>query len=206
MTAIASPVRDQYEAFPYPPRDPGRELEQLHTTLIGQLALANHALAGGRWAIGPGFHVLDAGCGMGLLRAPLKKSFPKARYVGMEYSEYLCERFGWHHGSVATWRTSQRFELVICYDVLQYLDERAAAKAIANLARWCRGVLYFSALTTEDWRDNCDQEKTDKVPGLRPGAWYRRALQKHFDPMGCGLWIKRGAPLYAWEMDKGARV
>ncbi|MFN8507779.1 MAG: methyltransferase domain-containing protein [Dehalococcoidia bacterium] len=65
MTAIASPVRDQYEAFPYPPRDPGRELEQLHTTLIGQLALANHALAGGRWAIGPGFHVLDAGCGTG---------------------------------------------------------------------------------------------------------------------------------------------
>jgi len=65
MTAIASPVRDQYEAFPYPPRDPARELEQLHTTLIGQLALANQVLAGGRWAIGRGFRVLDAGCGTG---------------------------------------------------------------------------------------------------------------------------------------------
>ena len=150
--------------------------------------------------------ILDAGCGMGLLRAPLKKAFPRAEYVGMEYSEYLCERYGWHHGSVATWRTRQRFELVICYDVLQYLDERAAARAIANLARWCRGVLYFSALTREDWRDNCDQSRTDKVPGLRPGRWYRQALQKHFDPLGCGLWIKRGAPLSAWEMDKGARV
>jgi SAM-dependent methyltransferase len=150
--------------------------------------------------------ILDAGCGMGLLRAPLKKAFPRAEYVGLEYSGYLCERYGWHHGSVATWRTRQRFELVIYYDVLQYLDERAAARAIANLARWCRGVLYFSALTREDWRDNCDQSKTDKVPGLRSGRWYRQALQKHFDPLGCGLWIKRGAPLSAWELDKGARV
>lgn len=150
--------------------------------------------------------ILDAGCGMGLLRKPLKKAFKKAEYVGMEYSEYLCERFGWHHGSVHSWRTSQRFELVICYDVLQYLNDRDAAKAIANLARWCRGAMYFSALTREDWRDNCDQGKTDKVLGLRPGNWYRRQLQKHFDPLGCGMWIRRDSPLMAWEMDKAARV
>ncbi len=65
MTAIISPVRDQYEAYPYPPRDPGRELEKLHSTLIGQLALADHVLAGGHWKVGPGFRVLDAGCGTG---------------------------------------------------------------------------------------------------------------------------------------------
>ena len=38
-------------------------------------------------------------------------------------------------------------DLVICYDVLQYLDDRAAARAIANLARLTRAALYVSALT-----------------------------------------------------------
>ena len=150
--------------------------------------------------------MLDAGCGMGLLRAPLKKAFPRADYVGLEFSEYLCERFGWQHGSVHSWRTGRRFELVICYDVLQYLGETDAAQAIANLARWCRGALYFSALTREDWQQNCDRSKTDKVAGLRSGNWYRLQLQKHFDPLGCGLWMKRDSPLMAWEMDKAPRL
>ena len=33
--------------------------------------------------------VLDAGCGIGLLRAPLMRAFPRAQYTGLEYSEYL---------------------------------------------------------------------------------------------------------------------
>ncbi len=39
--------------------------------------------------------MLDAGCGIGLLRAPLQRAFPRARYTGLEYSEYLCKRYGW---------------------------------------------------------------------------------------------------------------
>ncbi|MCC6311193.1 MAG: class I SAM-dependent methyltransferase [Trueperaceae bacterium] len=63
--ALASPVRDQYEEFPYPPRDPSREREKLWTTLIGQLGAASHALWGGTRRPGPGFRALDAGCGTG---------------------------------------------------------------------------------------------------------------------------------------------
>ncbi|HEY7929971.1 MAG TPA: class I SAM-dependent methyltransferase, partial [Steroidobacteraceae bacterium] len=100
--------------------------------------------------------ILDAGCGIGLLRAPLQRSLRRARYVGLEYSEYLCERYGWLQGSVDSFRTRERFDLVVCYDVLQYLSAAQARRAIANLARWCRGALYFGALTNEDWRDNCD--------------------------------------------------
>jgi 2-polyprenyl-3-methyl-5-hydroxy-6-metoxy-1,4-benzoquinol methylase len=148
--------------------------------------------------------ILDAGCGVGMLRAPLTRAFPAAEYVGLEYSEYLCRRYGWRQGSVATLRTRERFDLVVCYDVLQYLGVPEARRAIANLARVCRGGLYFGALTTEDWRDNCDQSRTDRIPGLRPGAWYRRELKRAFRPVGCGVWLKRDVNLTLWDLDTAA--
>jgi 2-polyprenyl-3-methyl-5-hydroxy-6-metoxy-1,4-benzoquinol methylase len=148
--------------------------------------------------------ILDAGCGVGLLKAPLTRAFPAARYVGLEYSAYLCKRYGWRQGSVASLRTRERFDLVVCYDVLQYLGVPEARRAIANLSRVCRGALYFGALTTEDWRDNCDQSRTDRIPGLRPGAWYRRELKRAFRPVGCGVWLKRNVNLTLWDLDTAA--
>ena len=100
--------------------------------------------------------ILDAGCGVGLLRAPLKRAWPRSEYVGMEISQYLCKRYGWRHGGIQDLSTREQFDLVICYDVLQYLKPAEAKQAFANLARVCRGVLYFGALTKEDWEDNCD--------------------------------------------------
>jgi len=93
---------------------------------------------------------------------------------------------------------------VICYDVLQYLSMTQARRAIANLARVCRGALYFGALTLEDWHDNCDQSRTDRIPGLRPGAWYRRELARAFRPIGCGMWLKRELHLTLWNLDAAA--
>jgi SAM-dependent methyltransferase len=145
--------------------------------------------------------ILDAGCGVGMLRAPLLRSLRRAHYVGLEYSDYLCRRYGWRQGSIDTFRTSERFELVICHDVLQYLSAVQARRAIANLARVCRGLLYFGALTSEDWRDNCDQERTDRIPGLRSGRWYRRELSRVFLPLGCGMWLKRDVPVTLWDLD-----
>jgi 2-polyprenyl-3-methyl-5-hydroxy-6-metoxy-1,4-benzoquinol methylase len=145
--------------------------------------------------------ILDAGCGVGLLRAPLLRHFKRADYTGLEFSDYLCGRYGWHQGSVESFRSRKRFDLVICYDVLQYLSEPQARRAIANLGRLCRGALYFGALTREDWRDNWDRTRTHRIPGLRPGGWYRRELSRLFRPMGCGMWIKRDLPLTLWTLD-----
>ncbi|MFO1428128.1 MAG: class I SAM-dependent methyltransferase [Steroidobacteraceae bacterium] len=145
--------------------------------------------------------ILDAGCGVGMLRAPLKKVLPRATYTGFETSEYLCRRYGWKHGTLETLKFRERFDLVICYDVMQYLGPAAARTAIANLARVCRGALYFGALTLEDWRENCDQSRTDRIPGLRPDRWYRRELGREFRFFGGGLWLKRDAPLTVWSLD-----
>jgi 2-polyprenyl-3-methyl-5-hydroxy-6-metoxy-1,4-benzoquinol methylase len=152
----------------------------------------------------PVSRILDAGCGVGLLRAPLSRSLKRARYTGLEYSEYLCQRYGWLQGSVDSFRSRERYDLVICYDVLQYLPPMRARRAIANLGRLCRGALYFGALTREDWRDNCDQTRTDRIAGLRPGNWYRRELSRWFRPLGCGVWLKRDLPLTLWNLDAAA--
>src|ERR1700722_3866018 len=89
--------------------------------------------------------ILEAGCGTGLLRAALRRLLPQAEYVGLEASEYLCRRYGWECGRLEDYRTRTPFDLVICYDVLQYLEAGAAARALQNFGRLCRGGLYFSA-------------------------------------------------------------
>jgi hypothetical protein len=90
---------------------------------------------------------------------------------------------------------------VVCYDVLQYLDDAAAAKAMANFARMCRGVLYFSALTRRDWRENADQSRTDPDVTMRSADWYRSRLKRHFRQAGAGFWLRKGSPLVTWELE-----
>ena len=185
--------REYYRRFYFDPR----------TAVVSRVEMRARARLIGAYATHIGLPVrrlLDAGCGIGLLRAPLMRAFPRAQYTGLEYSEYLCERFGWTRGSLADWR-AEPFDLVVCYDVLQYLDDRTAARAIVNLGRLTRGVLYLSALTTRDWRDNCDRTRTDRDVHLRDAAWYAARLRRWFRPSGAGFWIRRGAPLTTWEME-----
>ena len=44
--------------------------------------------------------ILDAGCGLGLMRKPLLRALPGSTYLGVEVSEHLCERYGWKQGSL----------------------------------------------------------------------------------------------------------
>lgn len=145
--------------------------------------------------------ILDAGCGAGLLKDRLLRLIPKARYVGLEVSEYMCKKYGWEHGTVQDFRSSSPFDLVICYDVVQYLDDREAARALANLGRLCRGLLYFTAMTQADWRYNCDRRRTDSNVHMRTGNWYRQRLRRNFREIGGGFWLRRGAPVTLWELE-----
>jgi 2-polyprenyl-3-methyl-5-hydroxy-6-metoxy-1,4-benzoquinol methylase len=146
--------------------------------------------------------ILDAGCGVGWMRAPLLKAFPQASYVGLEVSEHLCQRHGWTHASLSEYRSRSAFDLIICYDVLQYLSDREASRAITNVARLCRGALYFHAPTEEDWRENADRSCSDGDVRLRPADWYRGKLARHFDPAGFGLHVRRGVPFVQWELER----
>jgi SAM-dependent methyltransferase len=145
--------------------------------------------------------ILDAGCGIGMLKPAFAKVLKRARYVGLEASEYLCRRFGWTQGSIVDFKPAAPFDLVVCYDVLQYLDDRAAVRAMANLGRLSRVALYFSALTIEDWRRNCDRSRTDRDVNMRPAAWYRARLQRNFYYLGFGVWIRRPKRTVRWALE-----
>jgi SAM-dependent methyltransferase len=145
--------------------------------------------------------ILDAGCGIGMLKPAFSRVLRRARYVGLDTSEYLCRRFGWIQGSIADFKPAKPFDLVVCYDVLQYLDNRAAARAMANLGRLSRIALYFSALTIEDWRRNCDRSRTDPDVNMRPAAWYRARLQRNFYCLGLGVWIRKTESTVRWALE-----
>ncbi len=158
-------------------------------------------LAALRHARIPVRRILDAGCGVGLLRRSFAALLPRATYTGLEYSEYLCTRYGWVQGSLVDFKARAPFDLVVCYDVLQYLGDRDAVRAIANLNRLSRAALYFSALTREDWRSNCDRGRTDRSVHLRTGAWYATRLRRNFRYLGFGLWVRRDVTAPLWELE-----
>jgi hypothetical protein len=145
---------------------------------------------------------LDLGCGIGLWRSVVRRAFPRARYTGVEVSEYLCRRHGWTPGSVVDYLADAPADLVICHGVLQYLDAGDARRAVRNLARNCGGALFLEALTSEDWERNCDRSRTDGDVFLRPVAWYRRELaRRRFTPVGGGLFLSPRSPAVLYELE-----
>jgi 2-polyprenyl-3-methyl-5-hydroxy-6-metoxy-1,4-benzoquinol methylase len=186
--------RDYYRRFYYDPRTAvtSRVEMQLRARLIAAYV---------RYVGLPVKRILDAGCGTGLLRAPLTRMLPGATYTGLELSDYLCKRYGWERGRIESFRPAAPFDLLICYDVLQYLDAETARRAMRNLRRLCRGVLYFTALTRADWERNCDRTRTDPDVHLRTARWYRAQLRTGFIEAGAGLWLRRGLPLSVWELE-----
>ena len=192
--------RDYYARYYFDPRTAVASAAEMRTR-------ARLIAAMTRYADLPVRRILEAGCGTGMLRAALRRLLPQAEYVGLETSDYLCERYGWERGRIEDYRTRTPFDLVICYDVLQYLKGRAASAALENFGALCRGVLYFSALTRYDLEHNADRARTDPHVHLRSGAWYQRRLRPQFREAGLGFWLRRGAPLTLWELeaDPGVR-
>ena len=186
--------RDYYARYYFDPRTAVATRYEMSSRARLIAALTAHAGL-------PVRRILEAGCGTGMLRAALRRLLPGAHYVALEASEYLCERYGWEHGRIETYRARNAFDLLICYDVLQYLDARAAERALENFGRLCRGVLYFSALTRLDLECNCDPRRTDPDVHLRNARWYRERLRRHFHEAGLGFWLRRAAPLTLWELE-----
>ena len=154
----------------------------------------------------PVLRVLDVGCGIGLWRDVVKRHFPQAQFHGVEYSEYLCGRFGWERGSVVDYRASAPFDLVICQGVLPYLSAADAKLAMHNLGRLCQGALYVEAVAREDWeRDIVDDTLTDPRLFKHRVQLYRRGLAEGFTELGGGVWLSRKSdlPVFALECMDG---
>ncbi len=143
----------------------------------------------------------DIGCGLGDALNALSDEFPKAKAQGIEISSYLCEEYGWQQGSVVDYHSAKPFDLVVCNDVIAYLDDKQCAKALTNLASLTKSAAFLGILTKEDW-EFCDQKRTDPDQYLRPKAWYEKRLKKHFVGVGGGLYLKKPLEYPVWTLDR----
>lgn len=153
----------------------------------------------------PVHRVLDMGCGIGLWKDMVARQFPDASYHGVEFSEYLCQRYGWERGSVVDYAAhdpAEPFDFVICQGVLPYLSPPDLQRALANLGSLCRGALYLEAVTREDYeRDIIDEDLTDARLLRHRAELYRRGLSRHFRALGGGLWLSRRAQVPLFELE-----
>ena len=144
--------------------------------------------------------VLDVGAGTGLWGRWFRRHRPRARVRSIESSEYACRAYGHERRDIAAWCARETFDLVVFHSVLQYLDDAQAARAIVHVGRMCRGLMYLEAVARE-YGPLLDLGRTDTAIHVRPAAWYRARLSRHFVQVGAGLWASRRAriPLYALE-------
>jgi SAM-dependent methyltransferase len=135
----APKVRDQYEEFPFPLRDPRDEAEGLIVTEQDSLGKINHFCFGGRQGFGDGFRVLVAGGGTGdhtiFLAEQLREYDARITYVDISRTSLdiarsrarvrNLENIEWHHGSILDIATLgfAPFDLVSCTGVLHHLPE-----------------------------------------------------------------------------------
>ena len=133
---------------------------------------------------------LDLGCGLGFWKKALGRQAKDVRYTGVEYSSYLCEKYGWQQGDAVSYSPGRAFDLVICQGVLQYLSDKDCAAAIDNLGRLSRRFLYLEVLTKADAEEVCCPEGTDFEVHVRDATWYAKRLKRHFVNLGGGLYAK----------------
>ncbi|GAB3336873.1 class I SAM-dependent DNA methyltransferase [Marilutibacter aestuarii] len=136
--------------------------------------------------------VLDIGCGEGAWRAPLLRSRPRARYLGFDSSEYAIARHGRRRqlhlarfGDFQHLRPCAPVDLLVCSDVMHYLDARELDRGLPGLAELCGGVAFLETFTREDGIDG-DTEGFRR----RPARFYRQRFESAgFTALGSHLWL-----------------
>ena len=135
--------------------------------------------------------VVDIGCGEAPWFPVLRSLRKDVRYIGIESSEYALERYGSarniHRGSLAelaSMRLPRSVDLVVCADVLQYVETREIERGLKAIRGMLRGIAYVETFTTADtmegdrdrWhdRDAADYRKLFRRAGLTqcgPYCW-----------------------------------
>lgn len=134
---------------------------------------------------------LDVGAGTGRWRGALRRLRPAIRYTGVEASEWAVRRHGRRRGLVAgrfgelgELDLGGPFDLVVCSDVLHYLDAAELHAGLPALAALTGGVAWLETYVRGDPVDG-------DLAGWHPrsAGFYRRAF--------AGAGLRQLAP-HAW--------
>ena len=148
--------------------------------------------------------VLDIGAGEGAWRAPLLKLRPKPDYLGFDSSEYAVRRFGrsrnLHYarfGDFEWLRPCAPADLLVCSDVLHYLDTRELNRGLPGLADLCGGVAFIEMFAKEDAAIG-DEDGFH----ARPARFYRRRLaETGFVQIGSHGWLSPALARHATALE-----
>lgn len=124
--------------------------------------------------------VLDVGCGEAPWFPILRRLRPRIRYTGIDSSDYVLRRFGAERnirrgslGQLGRMRIRGDVDLIICADVLQYVDNREIERGLRAIRRLLGGVAYIEAFATED------EMEGDRIGWReRSAAEYRRLFRE----------------------------
>ena len=146
--------------------------------------------------------VIDVGCGEGAWFTHLRVLRRHAKYTGLDSSDYAVDRFGRERNiskrSFAELKSlSGSFDLVVCSDVLHYVEERELERGLPHLERLTGGLAFIEVLTSED-------EIVGDIEELirRPAAWYRRVFRKAgYIQAGPYCWLPSNMHDFAAELE-----
>ena len=123
--------------------------------------------------------VLDVGCGEAPWYPVLRRIRPKLRYIGVDSSPYTVQRYGRRRhirlgslGGLRTLRLPPGFDLVVCSDVMQYIETSELERGLKEIRRLVGGVAYLEAFTRED-----DMEGDMDGWHFRSAEQYRRLFR-----------------------------
>lgn len=172
---------DHWYRSPGAPKDEAVMRRQLALSVAAAESVLNRPLVS----------VLDVGCGEGRWQPVLRELRPDASYLGIDPSQYAVERFGEERnlmrGSLQDlpgFAFPEPFDLVVCADVLHYLDKEAVIQGMEELAELVGGVALLEVFTADDPVEG-DLEGFH----ARPARWYRKVFE------GAGL-LPLGLQLY----------
>ncbi len=157
-------VRDQYEAYPFPKREPEDERRRLIQCELDMLGKINHFGFAGRQSFGPGFRALVAGGGTGdaaiFLAEQLRRRGRAGRvtYVDISQSSLDTARkraevrgltnIEWRHDSLLALPDMglEPFDYINCVGVLHHLaDPDAGLRSLASVLKpdGCMGLMVY---------------------------------------------------------------
>jgi hypothetical protein len=137
--------------------------------------------------------VLDVGAGEGHWGVALRRIRPRARYFGVDPSEYAIRRFGARRnlrlggfGNVGALGLPDDFDLILCCGVMNYVSPSELTTGLTSLTALCVGMAYFEVFTSADDAIGDFTRQAARAP-----VWWRRLFRRTgWTPLGMHLYLR----------------